>query len=139
MIRVTTMRISDVSRVRALWKRTRGIGLNDSDAPSRIRSYLRRNSGMSFVARERGRIVGAVLCGHEGRRGYLHHLAVSPSFRRRGVGQLLVARCLTALRVKGITKCNAMLFRGNIPGLKFWKRTGWKVRRDLVLIQRVTH
>jgi putative acetyltransferase len=136
--KIRIMRISDYRSVHALWKKTEGIGLNESDTREAIGRFLRRNPNLSLVATAGRRIVGAVLCGHDGRRGYLHHLAVVPSRRRRGLGRDLVAVCLERLRSEGIPKCNLFLFASNTSGKAFWRRIGWNVRSDLRLVQRNT-
>ena len=132
---VRAFRIEDYDGVVALWRRTEGVGLNESDTRRAIASYLRRNPRMSFVAVQDGRIIGAVLCGHDGRRGYLHHLAVSKRHRQRGLGRRLVDACLSKLRKAGISKCNIFIFANNAAGMKFWSRTGWKLRMELRLMQ----
>ena len=81
--------------------------------------------------------MGAVLCGTDGRRGFLHHLAVDASERRRGIGTALVDRGLEALRQRGIEKCHLFVLVGNEDAQQFWERTGWSVRRDLVMMSRV--
>jgi putative acetyltransferase len=133
-----TFRVADYEPVFALWKQTEGIGLNESDSRAAVGSYLRRNLGLSLVATAGGRIVGAVLCGHDGRRGYLHHLAVARRWRRGGIGRRLVSACLDRLRTEGIPKCNLFLFASNRAGKAFWRRLGWNVRGDLRLVQRGT-
>lgn len=98
----------------------------------------KRNSGLSLVATSEGRVIAAVLCGHDGRRGYLHHLAVARKWRRQGIGRKLVAASLEKLRSQGIPKCNLFLFASNKAGRLFWRHLGWKVRADLRLVQRDT-
>lgn len=132
------LRLADFAEILALWKRTEGLGLNASDRREAIGRYLRRNPGLSLVATVRGRIIGTLLCGHDGRRGYLHHLAVARRWRRRGVGRKLVTACLTKLRAEGIPKCNLFLFSSNRAGQAFWRHLGWNVRPDLLLVQRET-
>ena len=132
---VRLFRIEDYDGVIALWRRTEGVGLNESDTRRAIAAYLRRNPRLSFVAEQNGRIIGAVLCGHDGRRGYLHHLAVSKRHRFRGIGRQLVNACLAKLRKAGIQKCNIFIFASNAAGMKFWTRTGWKLRGELRLMQ----
>ena len=132
---VRHFRIEDFDAVIALWRRTDGVGLNESDTRRAIAAYLRRNPRLSFVAEMDGRIIGAVLCGHDGRRGYLHHLAVSKRHRRRGIGQQLVNACLAKLRKAGISKCNIFIFANNADGMKFWAHTGWSLRTELRLMQ----
>ncbi len=128
----------DYGPVMALWKQCDGIGLSDADSRPCIRSYLRRNRGLSYIARAQGEVVGAVLCGHDGRRGYLHHLAVHPRWRRRALGRRLVRRCLEALRRAGIRKCHIFVYRRNREGLRFWEAEAWTPRRDLMLVSKTT-
>jgi putative acetyltransferase len=128
----------DLAEVIQFWQGMEGIGLSESDSYSALSFYLRRNSGLSWVTRNRDReIIGVVLCGHDGRRGYLHHLAVARDYRRKGIGRALVERCLSSLRELKILKCNAFLLSLNPEGQEFWKAMGWKEREDLILIQRV--
>jgi ribosomal protein S18 acetylase RimI-like enzyme len=135
---IRVMTIDDYDQVIALWQGTAGVGLDDVDGRPAIEGYLRRNEGMSFVAAEGGRIVGAVLCGTDGRRGYLHHLAVAAECRRRGVGAALVERCLAALAERGIVKCHIFAFAANVAARNFWARRGWKLREDLVVMSKDT-
>mgnify|MGYP001550776398 CR=1 FL=1 len=129
--------IADYDAVRILWEASEGVGLNESDSPEAIATFLQRNAGLSQVAvAASGEIVGAVLCGHDGRRGYLHHLAVSRAHRARGLGSALVDECLCQLRGRGIPKCNIFLFAANHAGRAFWAREGWAVRDDLLVMQR---
>jgi len=137
-IRYRVFRTADYGEVYAIWKKAEGVGLSESDSRDAIARYLRRNSGLSRVAVCEGRVIGAVLCGHDGRRGYLHHLAVARRWRRIGVGRTLVEACLERLRDEGIPKCNLFLFAGNRPGKDFWRRLGWSIRDDLRLVQRGT-
>jgi ribosomal protein S18 acetylase RimI-like enzyme len=130
------MTLADYDEVLHLWQNAKGMGLNESDTRAAICSYLKRNRGMSFVARDGKLIVGAVLCGHDGRRGYLHHLAVAPSHRRKGWGTKLVGRCLAELKRLGILKCNIFLYADNVRGERFWRSNGWKKRSDLRLVQK---
>ena len=93
--------MTDYEPAYALWKRTDGIGLSQADERHNIAHFLQCNPGMSFVAEEDGALVGAVLCGTDARRGFLHHLAVDASRRRAGIGRMLVERCLDALARRG--------------------------------------
>lgn len=129
--------ITDYAGVYALWSVTEGMGLNESDTPEGIAAFLSRNPGLSRIAVDcDGRVLGAVLCGHDGRRGYLHHLAVARVERGRGIGKALVSSCLEALAAVGIPKCNLFLYAHNEEGRRFWVHNGWAAREDLVLIQR---
>lgn len=133
------MTLRDYEAVLALWRATPGIRLyDDADSRPAIGRYLRRNRGMSWVACEAGRIVGAVLVGHDGRRGGLYHLAVAPEQRRRGVGRSLVSHGLAALAAQGIGKCNIFVMGNNRSGLRFWQRGGWTLRRETPWLQHAT-
>lgn len=127
---------ADLPVVLSLWANMAGVGLNESDTIPQLRAFLARNPELSLVLRQGERIVGAVLCGHDGRRGYLHHLAVLPEFRGRGLGRGLVDRCLVGLAAEGILKCNIFLYADNEPGRRFWLRHGWSPRLDLQIMQR---
>jgi N-acetylglutamate synthase len=133
---IRQMHIADYDPVLALWQATEGLGLSGADQQPAIARYLQRNPGMSFVAVNDGQIVGAALCGHDGRRGYLHHLAVAPACRHKGLGRQLVERCLAALSAAGIDKCHLFVFGENAPAVAFWKRVGWTQRVDLVVMSR---
>ena len=127
---------SDYDDAAALWAASEGVVLRDADSREAIVRYLRRNPGCSFVARAEpdGRLVGAVLAGHDGRRGYLQHLAVAPSHRRRGLGRALAERSLAALAAEGIAKCHLMVLDGNERARRFWASAGWSERGDIVLM-----
>jgi putative acetyltransferase len=133
---IRALHIADYDAVLRLWQDTEGIGLNESDGRRAIRSYLRRNPGMSFAARRGSEIIGAVLCGHDGRRGYLHHLAVARAHRQKGLGKKLVNACLVKLRRLKIQKCNIYLFADNAAGEAFWIHNGWAKRADLQVMQK---
>ena len=134
--RLRVMTPADYDAVIALWRGCEGIGLTESDTRPAIAAYLARNPDMSFVAEAGGRLVGAVLGGHDGRRGYLHHLAVDLAWRRRGLGRALTDAVLARLRAEGMLKCNLFLYGHNETGRAFWTRNGWKARGDLVLMQK---
>ena len=126
--------IDTYDAVYALWEKCTGIALSRADSRSNIRRYLERNPGLSFVAKCGEDIAGAVLAGHDGRRGYIHHLAVDKDQRRKGIGRGLVEKSLTALRGEGIQKCHLFIFRTNQEGLRFWKAMGWQFRPELGII-----
>ncbi|MEW6503285.1 MAG: GNAT family N-acetyltransferase [Chloroflexota bacterium] len=126
--------MKDYDEVYQLWQSCEGIGLSEADSPERIQSYLARNPGCSFVARKNGQIVGAVLGGSDGRRGYLHHLAVHPSVRRLGIGSRLTQMALQALGRQGIDRVHIFVYADNRVGIAFWERMGWRLRSNLVLM-----
>jgi N-acetylglutamate synthase len=138
-LKIEPMRIDDFEAVLELWKNSDGVGVNEMDTRPRIAAYLERNPCMSFVARSADkRIVGAVLCGHDGRRGYLHHLAVANDFRKCGIGRRLVDSCFAALNEVGLVKCNIFVYASNAEGQAFWKKEGWNARADLLVMQKGT-
>ena len=130
-ILIEPMTIAHYDEVIALWKKSENVGLSSADQREKIEAYLVRNPGMSFVAKENGVIVGAALCGHDGRRGYLHHLAVAESYQKRGVGKKLFEKCAESLRGEGIEKCHLFVFHRNKEGKAFWEKIGWRPRTDL--------
>lgn len=138
MFQVSAMVVTDYDEVLCLWQQSEGVGLNESDSRDCIAAYLERNPGLSLVARSECQVVGAVLCGHDGRRGYLHHLAVAVEHRRNGLGRSLVETCLQKLGSLGIQKCNIFLYADNDLGEQFWTNGGWVERGDLKVLQRTT-
>jgi ribosomal protein S18 acetylase RimI-like enzyme len=128
----------DLPAALALWRQTEGLGLGESDTLEALTLFLARNPGMSCMASAPdGDLVGAVLCGDDGRRGYLHHLAVRRDLRRRGIARALLAHCFAQLADRRIAKCNIFLFSDNTDGERFWLRQGWRVRGDLKVLQKL--
>ena len=123
------MQLGDYDALMRLWNSCDGLSLRDADSSDGIDRYLRRNPGLSFVASNQGVIVGSLMAGHDGRRGYIQHLAVDPEFRQQGVAARLLEHCLDALRAEGIVKSHVHVLNRNQPGRAFWSGRGW-VHRD---------
>ena len=127
------MTINDYERVYALWMRTPNMGLNDlDDSKEGIAKYLMRNPDTCFVAEKNGNIIGVILSGHDGRRGYIHHAAVAESEQRNGVGTALTDAAMFALEREGIAKAALVVFEKNEKGNAFWEKYGFTKRNDLV-------
>lgn len=120
----------------ALWRTCEGVVLRAVDEPEPMRRYLERNAGMSVVAEVDGRVVGTLLAGTDGRRGYLQHLAVAAAHRRRGLGRALVGRALAALAAVGVDKCHLLVVADQEVARAFWMSLGWEERRDVRLLSR---
>ena len=129
---------SDYLAARALWERCEGIGLSTADEETAIVAYLARNPKLSLVAAAGGQLAGTILCGHDGRRGLIHHLAVAPEHRGRGVGTDLLRLGLAGLHRAGIDKCHLMVVRSNEAGLAFWRKVGAEERTSLSLFSVMT-
>lgn len=124
-VELRPMQIEDYDEVRFLWESCDGVGLHDpSDSRDQIAFYLERNAGLSLVAVCQSRIVAAVLCGHDGRRGYLSHLAVDVEHRGQGIGKGIVEKCLQGL-AEFVSGCNIRLYDDNVSGAEFWSALGW--------------
>ena len=129
---IRKMTIADYEKVYALWLSCRGMGLNDvDDSREGIGRFLQRNPDTCFVAIDEGKTVGAIMAGHDGRRGFIYHTAVSPAMRRRGVGSALVQTAIAALKAQGITKAALVVFQRNQAGNAFWEKMGFAAREDL--------
>jgi len=137
-IEIRTMSIDDYGDVCRLWERKPGIGLSSSDGRNEIASFLEANPGLSLVARDDMLLAGAVLCGHDGRRGYIHHLAVDGAYRRCGVASDLIDHCLAGLHGQGIPKCHLSVYGNNDQAIDFWRKTGWTERAELIMMSRLT-
>ena len=125
------MKLSDHEAVMALWRTCNGISLRDADSCQNTEKYLERNPGLSFVALDETGIVGTLMAGHDGRRGYIQHLAVAPERRGVGVGDKLVELCLDALKLQGIVKSHVHVLHDNGAGRAFWSNRGWVHRAEI--------
>ena len=125
-IQTREFRIDDYDKAIELWKRVEGLDVAEGDDPETIRRFLERNQGLSRIATEGAAIVGAVLCGHDGRRGYIYHLAVDPTRQGRGLGKRLIDECLAGLKRVGLERTNILVAKDNPRGLEFWRRCGWE-------------
>ncbi len=127
------MKPDDYSQVYALWLSCKGMGLNSADdSQDGINKFLLRNPDTCFVAEENSGIVGVIMAGNDGRRGYIYHTAVSPLYRRKGIGTALVRETLNALSKLGISKTALVVFDRNEDGNSFWENQGFTVREDLI-------
>jgi N-acetylglutamate synthase len=135
-MRIERFTTTDYSEAYALWEETDGVGLSSSDSPEHLLRFLTANAKSSFVARIDKVVAGTVLCGNDGRRGYIYHLAVLPKYRKMGVGRKLIDHCLNALSEEGIQKCHAFVFANNKNGRDFWQSLSWKERTDLIVFSK---
>lgn len=127
----------DYADVMALLARTSGVSIREADSFEASLRYLERNPGLSFVAHDSERLLGCLMAGHDGRRGYLQHLAVTPDARQRGLATALVERCLAALEDAGIRKAHVDVFCSNADAQAYWERRGWQRRDEIVRYSRV--
>lgn len=129
---IRSMTIEDYPAVKALWQSIRGFGIRSiDDSEEGVGRFLIRNPGISVVAEQSGEIVGAILCGHDGRRGCLYHVCVRKECRRQGIGKAMVVFCMEALKKEQINKVSLIAFTKNDVGNAFWKEIGWTKREDL--------
>jgi len=138
MIRV--MAADDFDEVHNLWMGISGFGIRSiDDSREGVERFIRRNPQTSMAAFADGKMIGAILCGHDGRRGSLYHVCVHEAHRKHGVGQALVKSCVAALKAEGINKINLIAFRKNEVGNRFWQSLGWTLREDVKYYECVTN
>lgn len=126
------MTIEDYPKVYDLWMSIHGFGIRSvDDSREGIEKFIRRNPTTSVVAAEGERIIGAILCGHDGRRGCFYHVCVAEDKRKQGIGKQMAAFAMHALQAEGINKVSLIAFRSNELGNRFWKSVGWTFREDL--------
>lgn len=129
---IREMTMDDYDRVYTLWTGIQGFGIRSiDDSREGVERFLRRNPTTSVVAEQNGRIVGAILCGHDGRRGCLYHVCVDQAYRMRGIGKAMVGFAMEALKKEEINKVSLIAFTKNDIGNAFWKEIGWTKREDL--------
>ena len=133
---LTEIQPEDYKEIMELWKATPGMGLSDADSEENIRKFLLRNKGLSFCYRDSNKIIATILCGHDGRRGFIYHVTVASEYRGKGIGRKLVEESLLRLKEVGIHKCHLFVFADNEPGNAFWHSTGWTKREDIYVYSR---
>ncbi|MDD2972528.1 MAG: GNAT family N-acetyltransferase [Lachnospiraceae bacterium] len=129
---VRTMTIDDYDMVYALWMQIKGFAIRSiDDSRVGVDRFLKRNPTTSVVAMEDSRVVGAILCGHDGRRGCMYHVCVDPAYRLRGIGKSMVVFAMQALKEEHVSKVSLIAFTENDIGNAFWHDIGWTQRLDL--------
>ncbi len=129
---IRPMNIEDYDGVFSLWNTIQGFAIRSiDDSREGVALFIRRNPDTSVVAEYEGKIVGAILCGHDGRRGCLYHVCVHKDYRRHGIGKAMVVYCMEALKREHINKVSLIAFTKNDVGNAFWKSIGWTKREDL--------
>jgi len=118
--------IDDYDAALELWQRVEGLEVAEGDDREGVAQFVARNPGLSRVAIDGSTVVGVVMCGHDGRRGHIYHLAVDPAYRRYGLGKRLVQECLDGLRQAGVVRAIILVADYNLGGAEFWKRAGWE-------------
>ncbi len=132
-MKIRVMNISDYEQIYQLWMSCAGMGLNNlDDSKEGIERFLNRNPETCFVAENGQRIVGAIIVGNDGRRGYIYHTAVDPDHRNQGIATKLVNAAMEALKSSGINKAALVVFNKNSDGNAFWEKIGFTSREDLV-------
>ncbi|MCX4356945.1 MAG: GNAT family N-acetyltransferase [Oscillospiraceae bacterium] len=130
---IRKLTIADYDKVYALWLSCKGMGLNNlDDSRNGIERFLKRNPETCFVAENSGEVIGVIIAGNDGRRGYIYHIAVNSEYRRKGIAKALVNSALKALRDLGINKTALVVFERNADGNAFWESIGFTSRDDLV-------
>ena len=126
------MQIEDYENVYKLWMTIDGFGIRSiDDSEAGVARFLKRNPTTSVVAEADGKIVGAILCGHDGRRGCFYHVCVQKEYRKHGIGKAMAVFCMKALQEEEINKVSLIAFQSNEGGNQFWKKVGWTFRDDL--------
>lgn len=129
---IRVMTIEDYDGVKSLWMTIEGFAIRSiDDSREGVERFLKRNPTTSVVAVENGEIVGAILCGHDGRRGCFYHVCVRRDHRLQGIGKAMVVKAMEALRREHINKVSLIAFTKNDIGNQFWKGIGWTQRLDL--------
>ncbi len=130
---IRKMTIEDYDAVYSLWKSCAGMGLNNQDdSRDGINRFIQRNPDTCLVAERDLSIIGVIMVGNDGRRGYIYHTAVHPDFRKQGIAKKLVNTAAGELAALGINKVALVVFDRNDVGNAFWEGCGFKVRNDLV-------
>ena len=131
-VKIRSMVIGDYEQIRSLWNTIHGFAIRSiDDSQEGVRRFIERNPGISVVATLEDQVIGAILCGHDGRRGCLYHVCVHPDHRLQGIGRQMVVFCMQKLKAEKINKVSLIAFTKNDIGNAFWKEIGWTKREDL--------
>jgi N-acetylglutamate synthase len=126
--------IDDYDAAIRIWGRVEGLEIAEGDDREGLAQFLRRNRGLSRVAIDGAAVVGVALCGHDGRRGHVYHLAVDPAYQGCGLGKRLLDECLDGLGSAGVKRVIIMVADDNQRGAEFWKRQGWEEISGAILM-----
>lgn len=131
-MQIRTMKVADYEKVYALWMSCKNMGFNDiDDSKEGIARFLERNPNTSFVAMENDELLGIILGGHDGRRGYIYHMSVAGNHRKKVIGSSLVKKCLESFKNEKISKVALLVFKYNETGNAFWEKQGFILREDV--------
>jgi len=133
---IRTMQTSDYEQAVQLWQFLPGIGLSGADEKDNIYDFLQKNPSTCLVALNNGDLIGTILGGSDGRRGYIYHLAVQQSQQNKGIGKKLVDLCLNEFKKAGIQKCHIFVISDNAGGIAFWEKIGWQLRDDILIMSK---
>ena len=135
-VSLVPMSIDDFPGMISLWKSLPGIGLSGADEQESLDKFIEKNPKTCFVLKENGSVVGTVLGGNDGRRGYIYHLAVDPSFQKSGYGKVLVNAVLESFKLAGIQKSHIFVISDNKEGIDFWRHIEWTLRDDVLIMSK---
>ena len=131
-ILIRTMELEDYEQVYKLWTEIKGFGIRSiDDSREGVERFLKRNPTTSVVAVQNGRIIGNILCGHDGRTGFFYHVCVAREYRKHGIGCRMVRQAIEALEREGVSKVSLIAFKQNLVGNAFWQGIGWTEREDI--------
>ena len=135
-ISLLPMSIKDFLGMIALWKSLPGIGLSGADEREKLAKFIEKNARTCFVLKTEGRVMGTILGGNDGRRGYIYHLAVEPKYQKYGYGKILVDAILENFKLDGIQKSHIFVISDNREGIDFWQHIGWTLRDDVLIMSK---
>ena len=133
-VKIENFRIKHYEQALKLWRVTEGVGLSNADSKENLEKYLKKNSKTSFVALLNKQLIGTILAGHDGRRGYIYHFTVDPAQRKKKIGKKLLEKSIKALEKEGIEKCHIMVYKNNTLAKSVWLKLGWIKRREIEIM-----
>jgi len=116
-----------------IWKKT-GISITSSDTKKEVNVMLNKNPDLCLIAKIDEKVIGVVMGGFDGRRGYVHHLAIDPEYQRKGYGKLLMDELTERFQKKRVHKVHHFIEKHNKDVINFYRKLGWEIRNDLVMM-----
>lgn len=132
-INIREMNDTDLSKVQLLWKEV-GFNPSFSDTIPELKKMLKHNPNLCLVlelSNGERKLIGAVLGGFDGRRGWIHHLAINHLYQNRGIGTIVMNELTKRFEKIGVVKLKLEILVINKKVIEFYKRLGWDLRKDL--------
>ena len=135
-MKIEKFKIEYYDEVVELWRKA-GIEIVSSDTIDEVTRVLNRNPDLFLIGKLHEKVISVVIGAFDGRRGYVHHLAVDPDYQKIGFGKIIMEALIEQFRTKNIQKVHLFIEKSKKSVVKFYSNLGWDVREDLIMMSYV--